>query len=150
MDIFLQTYYGWILSFHIIAVMFWMAGLYYLPRLFVYHCQQLEDNKTGTIFSVMEQKLLHIIMTPAQIAAWFFGIMLVIHYTNNADWHLWLVLKLGLVVALSAYHGFLSAVHKRLRGALIPPYTSRFFRLINELPPLFTIIIVLLVILKPL
>lgn len=147
---FLQIYYGWILSFHIIAVMFWMAGLYYLPRLFVYHCEALEKNEPAQTFSIMEEKLLRIIMNPAQIAAWIFGILLVIHYTSHSVWHLWLVIKLVLVFSLSGYHGFLSAAHKRLKYATSAPYKSRTFRLINEIPPILTIIIVLLVVLKPL
>lgn len=150
---FLQLYYGWILSFHIIAVMFWMAGLYYLPRLFVYHCEALEKAEKGDTFSIMEEKLLRIIMAPSMLAAWGFGILLILHYTAHSAYSLgdlWLVLKLGFVLILSAYHGFLSATHKRFCGATKAPYKSRTLRILNEIPPLLTIIIVLLVVLKPL
>ena len=74
---FLADYYRWLLAFHIISVMFWMAGMYYLPRLFVYHVEALENKTPSEMFPVMEEKLLRIIMTPAMAAAWIFGLSLI-------------------------------------------------------------------------
>ncbi len=146
---FLQNYYNWILSFHIIAILFWMAGLYYLPRLFVYHVPKRAAPDIHEIFLTMEHKLLRIIMLPALLAAWGFGLLLVVHHIALKETiAIWLITKLSLVLGLSAYHGFLARTHKRL-AAKRPVPSARAWRFLNEIPPLLTIIIVLLVILKP-
>lgn len=144
----LADYYRWLLAAHIIAVMFWMAGMYYLPRLFVYHTEALEAGTAHDMFPVMEEKLLRIIMTPAMLAAWVFGLALIF---AGQHWPLadaWLISKLVLVVGLSAYHGFLAAERKKLLTGL-PLRPSRFYRLINEVPPVLTVVIVVLVVVQP-
>jgi putative membrane protein len=144
----LVDYDRWILSLHVISVMFWMAGMYYLPRLFVYHAEAMESDQPYKIFEKMEYNLLRIIMNPAMIAAWIFGLLLIAR-TGFLEGEIgWLLIKLSLVVLLSGYHGFLSAMRKKfLTGKA--PRSSRFFRMINEIPPVFTIIIVIMVIVKP-
>ena len=149
---FLNAYYPWLLAFHIIAVMFWMAGMYYLPRLFVYHAEALEQGTASEMFLVMEEKLLRIIMNPAMIAAWVFGIGLI--FAGN-HWPIsdfasgfWLVTKLALVIILSGYHGFLASTRKKfLSGSA--PRPSKFYRMINEVPPVLTVIVVILVVVQP-
>ncbi len=155
---FITDYYLWIVAMHLVAVMFWMAGLYYLPRIFVYHAELIEKNNDATgsnceIFERMESRLLRIIINPAMVAAWLFGgclLMRPLFWENSGDW---LVIKLALVVFLTAYHGFLALMHKKFimaKNTGKTPFSSRFFRLINEIPPLLTFIIVILVIVKPL
>ncbi|MCH1542344.1 MAG: protoporphyrinogen oxidase HemJ [Alphaproteobacteria bacterium] len=145
---FLADYYRWLLAFHIISVMFWMAGMYYLPRLFVYHVEALENKTPSEMFPVMEEKLLRIIMTPAMAAAWIFGLSLIFAGGHWPLVDIWLISKLAVVVALSAYHGFLSATRKRLLDGT-PPRPSRFYRMINEVPPVLTVVIVILVVVQP-
>tara|TARA_B100000886_G_C20219604_1_gene405902 strand:+ start:175 stop:621 length:447 start_codon:yes stop_codon:yes gene_type:complete len=138
----------WIEALHIISVMFWMAGMYYLPRLFVYHSEAIEDGRDHSVFEKMEANLLRIIMNPAMIAAWTFGLLLVVRpgFALGADFWLWT--KLALVLILSGYHGFLAVERKKfLNGAT--PHSSRFYRMINEIPPVLTVFIVILVVVKP-
>lgn len=145
---FLADYYRWILAFHIISVMFWMAGMYYLPRLFVYHVEALENATPHDMFPVMEEKLLRIIMTPAMSAAWVFGLLLIFAGGHWPIVDIWLITKLALVIALSAYHGFLAASAKKLQSGNAP-HSSKFYRMINEVPPVLTIAIVILVVVQP-
>ncbi len=145
---YLVVFSSWILAFHIIAVMFWMAGMYYLPRLFVYHAQAMEDERDYAVFEVMEEKLLRIIMTPAMLMAWVFGLALVLRSGFLVGAGMWFWVKVFLVIGLSAYHGFLTIQRKRfLRGIL--PHSSRFFRMINEIPPVLTIVIVIMAVVQP-
>ena len=139
---------NWIEAFHIISVMFWMAGMYYLPRLFVYHAEAIEGEQDHDVFEKMEANLLRIIMNPAMIAAWTFGLLLITRpgFALGADFWLWT--KLALVVILSGYHGFLAAERKKLLTG-IAPHSSRFYRMINEIPPVLTLFIVILVVVKP-
>ena len=145
---FLAEYYSWFLAAHIIVVMFWMAGMYYLPRLFVYHAEAIEKGEPSQVFEVMEEKLLRIIMTPGMMVAWILGLCLI---ARNGFWEAaggWLHAKLFLVILLSGYHGFLASTRKKfLTGVL--PRPSRFYRMINEMPPVLTIIIVILVVVQP-
>ena len=145
---FLADIYPWLLAAHIIIVMFWMAGMYYLPRLFVYHAEAMEKGEPYQVFEVMEEKLLRIIMTPGMIVAWILGVSLM---ARSGFWEAaggWLHAKLFLVVVLSGYHGFLAATRKKfLTGSL--PHPSRFYRMINEVPPILTIFIVILVVVQP-
>lgn len=145
---FLADIYPWLLAAHIIIVMFWMAGMYYLPRLFVYHAEAMEKGEPHQVFEVMEEKLLRIIMTPGMIVAWILGLCLMARtgFLDGAGG--WLHAKLFLVVILSGYHGFLAATRKKfLTGSL--PRPSRFYRMINEVPPILTIFIVILVVVQP-
>lgn len=145
---FLAEIYPWLLAFHIIVVMFWMAGMYYLPRLFVYHAEAMEKGEAYQIFEVMEVKLLRLIINPAMIVAWILGLSLM---ARSGFWEAaggWMHTKLFLVIILSGYHGFLARWRKQfLTGT--PPYSSRFFRIVNEVPPVLTIFIVILVVVQP-
>jgi putative membrane protein len=141
-----MTVYGWLKAFHIIAVMAWMAGMLYLPRLFVYHCEAEPGSKQSETFKVMERRLLKAIINPAMIAAWVLGLALI----WQGDWlsaH-WLQVKLALVLALSAVHG-LFARWVRDFAADRNQHTQKFYRIINEIPTLLMIGIVLLVVIKP-
>ncbi|MAK10832.1 MAG: protoporphyrinogen oxidase HemJ [Rhizobiales bacterium TMED83] len=138
----------WVEAFHVISVMFWMAGMYYLPRLFVYHAEAMETEQPFQVFEKMEANLLRIIMNPAMIAAWIFGLLLITRPGFALGAGIWLWTKLALVILLSGYHGFLAVERKKfLMGA--PPHSSRFYRMINEVPPVLTIIIVVLVVVQP-
>ena len=138
----------WVEAFHIISVMFWMAGMYYLPRLFVYHAEAIEGGREYGVFEKMEANLLRIIMNPAMIAAWTFGLLLLTRPGFALDAGFWLWTKLALVVILSGYHGFLAAERKKfLTGAT--PHSSRFYRIINEIPPVLTVFIVIMAVVKP-
>ena len=138
----------WIEAFHIISVMFWMAGMYYLPRLFVYHAEAIEGGQDHGVFEKMEANLLRIIMNPAMIAAWAFGLLLVARPGFAVSAGFWLWTKLALVVILSGYHGFLAAERKKFLTS-VAPHSSRFYRMINEIPPVLTVFIVILVVVKP-
>jgi putative membrane protein len=148
MSDFLVQFYPWILAFHLIDVMFWMAGMYYLPRLFVYHAEAMENGQPHEVFETMEAKLLRIIMNPAMMAAWLFGILLLVRDGFWVNAGIWMHIKLGAVIFMSAYHGFLAAMRKKFVSG-VPPRSSRFFRLINEIPPVLTVIIVIMVIVRP-
>lgn len=145
---FLLTYERWFLAFHLIAVLFWMAGLYYLPRLYVYHCEALENARDADVFSTMEAKLIKIIMNPAMMAAWFFAILLMARqgFWDGAAY--WFYVKLACVLVLTGFHHYLTRVQKQLaRGENTK--SSKFFRKINEIGPVLTIIIVIMVIVRP-
>jgi putative membrane protein len=138
--------YGIVKSIHIISVIAWMAGLLYLPRLFVYHAQLTVEPQTKALFETMERRLLKTIMLPAMLATWLFGLWLA--YLLDAWWQGWLHAKLTLVVALSGLHGYLAREARRLaRGE--PARPAIFYRLINEIPMLIAIAVVFLVVLKP-
>jgi protoporphyrinogen IX oxidase len=141
-----QNFYLWIKAFHIIAVIMWMAGMLYLPRLFVYHCEATPGSTESERFKMMERKLLRIIINPAMIATWLFGLMLV--WLTRADQQHWFQLKLILVLAMSGIHGFYAATVKRFaRDENTRP--QRFYRIINEVPALLIIAIVILAVVKP-
>ena len=139
---------AWVEALHIISVMFWMAGMYYLPRLFVYHAESIEGGREHGVFEKMEANLLRIIMNPAMIAAWTFGLLLLTRPGFALGAGFWLWTKLTLVVILSGYHGFLAAERRKfLTGTA--PHSSRFYRMINEIPPVLTVFIVILAVVKP-
>ena len=139
---------AWVEAFHIISVMFWMAGMYYLPRLFVYHAEAIEGGREYGVFEKMEANLLRIIMNPAMIAAWTFGLLLLARPGFALGAGFWLWTKLALVVILSGYHGFLAAERKKFLTG-VTPHSSHFYRMINEIPPVFTVFIVILAVVKP-
>ena len=145
---FLADIYPWILAFHIIAVMFWMAGMYYLPRLFVYHAEAMERDEPFAMFEVMEKNLLRIIMTPAMIVAWILGLCLILRSGFCESAGIWLHVKLSLVLILTGYHGVLAASRKKCRTGQ-GPRSSKFYRMINEIPPALTVFIVILVVVQP-
>jgi len=140
--------YEWIRAFHIILVIFWMAGLLYLPRLFVYHWTAKVGSELDKVLQTQEEKLLKIIMAPAMLGALVFGIWLIYLRRDVLSVSLWLYLKLFLVFCLFGYHGYLSSTRKKF-AAGERPKTEKFFRMINEIPAILTIIIVLLAVLEP-
>ena len=136
-------------SLHLIAVISWMAGLLYLPRIFVYHTENLEDNNTSSIFKIMEKKLYLYIMMPAMVLSWIFGMILISNIGFETLSTLWIKIKLILVILLTLYHFYLG---KLLEDFRLNKNTksSKFFRIINEVPTLLLILIVFIVIYKPL
>jgi putative membrane protein len=140
--------YPWIKSFHIVSVVAWMAGLLYLPRLYVYHSMAPVESDLSETFKVMERRLLRGIMTPAMLSTWIFGLLL-IGIPGVVNWQMgWIWAKLALVgvltvlhIALARWRGKFSADQNR--------HSTRFFRLVNELPTLALIAIVVLVVVKP-
>ena len=134
-------------SLHLIAVISWMAGLLYLPRIFVYHSEN--DNEIITsVFKTMEKKLFYYIMTPAMILSWFFGLILIHEIGFNQLANLWLQLKLLFVILLTIYHFYLGSLLIKFKSDLNKK-TSKFYRYINEIPTLLLILIVFIVIFKP-
>ena len=137
-------------SLHLIVVFSWMAGLLYLPRIFVYHVENKEKKEATDIFEVMEKKLFFYIMRPAMIFTWVFGLILI--YLNGGIEifsQLWIQTKIVLVVLLSAYNDYLGKCLKSLKNNT-NTRSSKFFRIINEIPTVLLIIIVFVVIFKPL
>ena len=143
-----MNYYLLFKSLHLIAVISWMAGLLYLPRIFVYHVENSEKKETTNIFEVMEKRLYFYIMRPAMILSWIFGIILI--YISGIDIfsQLWMHIKLGLVVILTIYHEYLGICLKSLK-LKTNTKTSKFFRIINEVPTIILIFIIFIVIFKP-
>ncbi len=138
--------YLWIKAFHIIAVISWMAGLLYLPRLYVYHAGVKPDSEQAQTFKVMEHRLFNFIMTPAMALTWILGIALAIqgHWLGAT----WFQTKFVLVILLSVMHGLMShwlAAFSLGRNR----HTAKFFRVVNEIPTLLMIFIVLLAVVKP-
>jgi putative membrane protein len=143
--------YEWIKAFHIIAVIAWMAGMLYLPRLFVYHCAAEIGSVQSETFKVMERRLLRAIINPAMIATWVFGLWLAwLGPDSRYGWFAsgWLWAKIVLVLALSAVHGMLARWRKDFAQDR-NRHSQKFFRIINEIPTILMILIVLLVVLKP-
>ena len=143
-----MNYYLLFKSLHLIAVISWMAGLLYLPRIFVYHVENYQKKETTEIFETMERKLYFYIMRPAMILSWLFGIILI--YISGIDIfsQLWVHLKLGLIVLLTIYHEYLGICLKSLK-LNTNTKTSKFFRIINEVPTIILIFIIFIVIFKP-
>lgn len=139
---------AYIKAFHVIAIIAWMAGLLYLPRLFVYHAGVAANSDTSQTFKVMERRLLRAIMTPAMIATYGFGILLAMT-PGVVDWHeRWFIAKLCLVAALTVIHVMLAA-WRRDFAADRNRRSPRFYRIINEVPTVLMIIIVILVAVRP-
>jgi putative membrane protein len=138
----------WVKALHVIAVIAWMAGLLYLPRLFVYHADAAPGSDKSETFKIMERRLFRAITTPAMIASWVFGLWLVIGYQAVSFSWGWVWLKAALVIALSGYHGLL-ARHLRAFAEDRNDKPSRYFRAINEIPTVMMIGIVIAVIVRP-
>ena len=136
-------------SLHLIAVISWMAGLLYLPRIFVYHVENIKDHNSTDIFKIMEKKLYFYIMTPAMFLSWFIGLILIFIIGFDILSLMWIQLKLLLVVLLTFYHFYLCHSLSNLKSGQNTK-TSRFFRIINEVPTILLILIVFIVIFKPL
>ncbi|HZP74550.1 MAG TPA: protoporphyrinogen oxidase HemJ [Pseudolabrys sp.] len=147
----IQDHYDWVKAFHIMAVIAWMAGMLYLPRLLVYHCEAPAGSPQSEMLKVMERRLLKGIINPAMIAVWVLGITMI----WSAGWLAgewfepgWLYVKIALVLAMSGVHGFLVGrvrdfAHDRNR------FSQKFYRIINEVPAVLLVFIVLMVVLKP-
>lgn len=138
--------YEWIKALHVIAVISWMAGMLYLPRLFVYHCDAPKGSPQSETFKVMERRLLKAIINPAMAVTWLAGIWLI--WKGGWISSGWMHGKLALVIALSAVHGFFSRWVKDF-AADRNTRSARFYRIINEVPTVLMIGIVILVIVKP-
>ena len=135
-------------SLHLIAVISWMAGLLHLPRIFVYHVENKEKKEATDIFEVMEKKLFFYIMRPAMIFTWIFGLILI--YLNGIEIfsQLWMQIKIVLVVLLSVYNDYLGKCLVSLKNSS-NTRSSKFFRIINEIPTVILIFVIFLVIFKP-
>jgi protoporphyrinogen IX oxidase len=144
--IFGERAYLWIKAVHVVAIISWMAGLLYLPRLFIYHCDAPKGSVQSETFKVMEQRLLNLIMTPAMLISWVLGLWLA--WTGGHFREPWFHAKLALVIGLTAVHGYFAASAKAFAGDRNekPP---RYWRIINEVPTALMIVIVILVIVKP-
>lgn len=144
----LAFYYPWIKAFHIISVVAWMAGLLYLPRLFVYHAGVAPESETAEIFKVMERRLLRAIMNPAMVSTYLFGILLAL-IPGVVDWSAgWIYAKLVLVAALTLFHHCLSR-WRRDFAENRNRHSAVFYRVVNEIPTLILIFIVILVVVQP-
>ena len=135
-------------TIHLFSVIAWMAGLLYLPRIFVYHVENKNKKETTDIFEVMEKRLFFYIMRPAMVFTWIFGLILI--YLNGIEIfsQLWMQLKMVLVILLSVYNDYLGKCFLSLKNNS-NTRSSKFFRIINEIPTLMLIFIVFLVIFKP-
>ncbi len=140
------TLYMALKTAHIIAFVSWMAGMFYLPRLFVYHSRVAHGSEASELFTVMERKLLRIIMNPAMILTWIFGIWLAV--TLDAFAYGWLHAKMTLVLLMSGVHGWM-AVHRKRFEAGTNTKSERYFRYLNEVPTVLLFIIVALAVFKP-
>jgi putative membrane protein len=141
--------YPWTKSLHVISVIAWMAGLFYLPRLFVYHAEQVTSGSgTETLFRTMEEKLLRVIMNPAMIATWIFGLMLV--FTPGiVDWsQVWPWTKAAAVLAMTWFHHWCGRQRKAFASGASTA-TGKHYRMMNEFPTLLLVVIVVSVIARP-
>ena len=136
-------------SLHLISVISWMAGLLYLPRIFVYHSQNINEIKTSEIFKVMERKLYFYIMTPAMSLSWLFGLLLIHSVGFEQLGQTWMVLKIVFVLLLTLYHFYLGKILNQF-NINQNKRSHKFYRYINEIPTILLILIVFVVIFKPL
>ena len=136
-------------SLHLIAVISWMVGLLYLPRIFVYHVENFEKKEATKVFEIMEKRLFNYIMRPAMLLSWFLGIILILIIGIETFSFLWLQIKLILVLLLSVYNEYLGKCVRLLKLGE-NKQSSKFYRIINEIPTVLLIFIVFIVIFKPL
>ena len=135
-------------SLHLISVISWMAGLLYLPRIFVYHAQNSEKEIISEVFKTMEKKLYLYIMTPAMILSWLFGLLLIHEIGFEQLGQKWMVLKLIFVIILTIYHFYLGRILGQFKLDL-NKHSHKYYRVINEIPTLLLIFIIFIVIFKP-
>ena len=135
-------------SLHLIAVISWMAGLLYLPRIFVYHAENNSETKTSEIFKVMEKKLFFYIMTPAMFISWLFGLLLIHSIGFEQLGQIWMILKIIFVLILTFYHFYLGNILNQFKLDK-NQHSHKYYRYINEIPTLLLILIVFVVIFKP-
>jgi putative membrane protein len=146
---FLIDYYPWIKALHVMSIISWMAGLLYLPRLFVYHSQENGKNLVTEKFKVMERRLYKAIMNPAMMSSWFFGLLLlftpgIIDFTTDY----WFHIKLLSVIFMSVIHFYLGSINKKFAND-INIKNHKYYRILNEIPTLLMIVIVIMVIVRP-
>jgi putative membrane protein len=145
---FLASYYLWIKALHVIGVIAWMAGMLYLPRLYVYHCATEPGSPQSETFKVMERRLLRAIMNPSMAAAFLFGGLL-LGIPGIVDWSAgWIWLKLAMVAGLTVMHHLLASWRKAFAEDR-NRHSARLFRLVNELPAVMMVVVVVCVIVKP-
>ena len=144
-----MNYYLLFKSLHLISVISWMAGLLYLPRIFVYHAENSDDRKISDVFKIMEKKLYFYIMTPAMILSWIFGLLLIHSIGFQQLGQTWMVLKIIFVIFLTLYHFYLGKTLNQFKFDQ-NTHSDKFYRLINEIPTILLILIVFVVIFKPL
>lgn len=138
--------YLWLKVLHIISVIAWMAAMFYLPRLFVYHAEAGPGTPQSETFKVMERRLLKAIMTPAMLSSWIFGLW--VAYEGGFFSSGWLHAKLTLVLAMSGLHGYLARCVRQF-AADANTHSSRHYRIVNEVPTVLMVLIVILVVIKP-
>ena len=143
-----MNFYLTIKALHLIAVISWMAGLLYLPRIYVYHVENSQNKDVINIFQVMEKRLYFYIMRPAMILTWIFGIILIYLSGIEIFSQLWLQSKLVLVILLSIYHEYLGKCLYSLKNGT-NTRSAKYFRVINEIPTIILILVVFIVIFKP-
>ena len=143
-----MNYYLLFKSLHLISVISWMAGLLYLPRIFVYHAETINNDGKKETFKLMEKRLFFYIMNPAMILSWLFGVLLIHSIGVESFSQLWFQLKLGMVILLTSYHFFLFQCIKNFdyNGG---KYSPKFYRIINEVPTILLIGIIFVVVFKP-
>lgn len=145
----LSGWYPWTKALHIVSVIAWMAGLFYLPRLYVYHVERVgSGGETAELFQVMERRLLRAIMNPAMIASWVFGLLLVATPGVIAWSDGWVWVKAAMIVGMTAFHMWLAARRKDLLAGT-NRITGRGYRAMNEVPTLLMLVIVVMVVVKP-
>ena len=144
---FLGEAYLWVKALHIISVIAWMAGMLYLPRLFVYHCEAEPGSQQSETFKVMERRLMRAIINPAMGASWLFGLMLMVHLEAWSE--TWFLVKFALVFfGMGAMHGGLSRWRRDFEQDA-NRHDARFYRIMNEVPTVMLIAIVILAVVKP-
>jgi putative membrane protein len=143
-----MNYYLLFKSLHLISIISWMAGLLYLPRIFVYHAETVSNEGKKETFKLMEKRLFFYIMNPAMILSWLFGILLIHSIGIESFSQLWFQLKLGMVLLLTSYHFFLLMCLKSF-SLDNSRYSPKFYRIINEVPTLLLIGIIFVVVFKP-
>ena len=135
-------------SLHLISVISWMAGLLYLPRIFVYHAQNNSESIISEVFKVMEKKLFFYIMTPAMLLSWLFGLLLIHEIGFEQLGQTWMILKLVFVILLTFYHLYLGSILNQFKLNL-NQHSHKFFRYINEIPTILLILILFVLIFNP-
>ena len=135
-------------SLHLISVISWMAGLLYLPRIFVYHAETVNNKDKYDTFLVMERRLLIYIMNPSMILSWIFGLLLIHSIGIKSFGELWMIIKIILVLALTFYHFYLFNCHKSFFQNA-NSHSPKFYRFINEVPTVLLIFIIFIVVFKP-
>ena len=143
-----MNYYLLFKSLHLISIISWMVGLLYLPRLFVYHSEVVDNNPQKETFKLMEKRLFFYIMNPAMVSSWFFGLLLIHSIGFESFGHLWFQIKVIMVSLLTFYHFFLLHCLSLLRQNY-SRYSPKFYRIINEVPTIILIVIIFVVVFKP-